>query len=94
MELIWSLAGFRHDFARRQLGGNRHKVGGVGAIDRGVQHACSAVAAGKTRFLHVIHYLQITQIGVSTNRAPGQAQVDTLRSGPKLCERKLSEKRK
>ena len=31
LELIWSLARFRHDFARRQLVENRHKVGGVGA---------------------------------------------------------------
>ena len=93
MELIWNLAGFRHDFARRQLKGIRF-FNVAGAIDRGVQHTCGAVAAGKTRFLHVIHYLQISQIGVSTNRAPGQAQVDTLMSCPKLCERKLSEKRK
>jgi hypothetical protein len=31
LELIWSLSGFRHDFARRQVAENRHKVGGVGA---------------------------------------------------------------
>ena len=31
---------------------------------------CGCVIQRKTRFLHVRHYLQISQIGVSTNRAP------------------------
>ena len=37
-------------------------------------HALEVRYSTKTRFLHVRHYLQIAQIGVSTNRAPDQNQ--------------------